>query len=218
MTHRTTSPAPAGSRTRRALAAVGVLLLLATGCAPSEDGGLPDLGPPKVDVDTPELRKLKADAGIAACEPGTAEPVEGGLPDVTLPCLGGGPDVNVASLRGPLVVNLWAQYCGPCKRELPIYQSFAEKYAGRVGVLGIDFQDVQVERALLLAQQSGVTYPQLADPAAELLGKGPFRGMLALPVLVLVDADGQVAFRDAREIKSQQQLEELVEEHLGVPA
>jgi thiol-disulfide isomerase/thioredoxin len=215
MTHPTTR-LRRGPRWRRLLAATGVLLVLATGCAPGGEGGLPDLAPPKVDVDTPELRRIKADAGIADCTPGTGEPVDDGLPEVTLRCLGGGPDVDVASLRGPLVVNLWAQWCAPCARELPIYQAFSEKYAGRVAVLGIDFKDMQVERALLLAKDSGVTYPLLADPTYQLEGKGPFRGLLGLPVVVLVDSDGKVAFRQGLEIKSLEELEGLVEEHLGV--
>ncbi|MEU4418788.1 TlpA family protein disulfide reductase, partial [Nocardia salmonicida] len=164
---------------RRALAARAATVLLtlglvATGCADSDGGLLP--GPPEVDVDTPQLRQLKADAGIADCAPGDAAAVDdGGLPDLTLPCLGGGPDVDLASLHGPLVVNLWATWCGPCRRELPLYQQFSEKYAGRVPVLGIDFNDLQVANALELAKESGVTYPQLADPGSELIGKGPYR-------------------------------------------
>lgn len=200
---------------RRLLAVLGVIVLLGSGCGPA-DLSAPEVGRPDVDVDTPELRRIKADAGIADCAPGTGAPVEDGLPEVTLPCLGGGPDVELSSLRGPLVVNLWANWCGPCRRELPIYQEFAEKYAGRVGVLGVDYKDVMVDRALAMAQDTGATYPQLADPAGDLDATEAFRGIRGLPVLALVDADGRVAHRAALEIKSLAQLEDLVEEHLGV--
>lgn len=202
---------------RRLLAALGVLLVLTAGCG---DGTLspPEIGPPDVDVDTPELRRLKAEAGVADCVAGTGDPVDDGLPEVTLPCLGGGPDVDLAALRGPLVVNLWASWCGPCRTEMPVYQAFAEKYAGRVGVLGIDFNDQRVELAMELVRDTGVTFPLLADPGTELIGKGPYAGRLGLPVLTLVDADGSVVFSQGLPIKSLDQLEDLVEEHLGVRA
>jgi thiol-disulfide isomerase/thioredoxin len=200
---------------RRALLLVCMLLALATGCASDQTPGLLP-GPPDVDVDTAELRQIKAEAGVADCVPGTADPVDDGLPDVTLPCLGGGPDVNLATLRGPLVVNLWASFCGPCRTELPIYQKFSEKYSGRVDVLGIDYNDTQAEQALSLIKDTGVTYPLLADPATDMVGKGAFQRIIGLPVLALVDEQGDVVFQEPLEIKSLRQLEELVEDHLGV--
>ena len=198
-----------------ALVAVLVCALMATSCASDQTPGLLP-GPPDVDVDTAELRQLKADAGVADCVPGTADPVDDGLPDVTLPCLGGGPDVNPSTLRGPLVVNLWASFCGPCRKELPIYQEFSEKYAGRVAVLGIDYNDTQAELALSLINDTGVTYPLLADPATEMVGKGAFQRIIGLPVLALVDEQGEVVFQEPLQIKSLSQLEELVADHLGV--
>lgn len=192
----------------RALLAALLVGLLAAGCsAPS----VPTVNAPDVKVDTAELRALKATTEIADCERQTAPVAEDGLPDVELPCLGGGPDVALARLRGPLVVNLWAQSCEPCRRELPIYETFHQKYAGKVGVLGVDWLDNQPGYALQMAKDSGVSYPQVADIE-------PHIQTMALPRLVLLDANGNVAFSDYLEIKSLPQLEELVEKHLGVKA
>ena len=44
------------------------------------------------------------------------------------------------------MINLWASWCAPCRDELPHYQAFAEKYAGKVDVLGIDFQETRPTR------------------------------------------------------------------------
>jgi thiol-disulfide isomerase/thioredoxin len=185
---------------------LGVLLLAGCGAAPAvphhPSGGK---------VDTVELRALKQHAGIATCRPGHAGKAEGGLPDITLPCLGGGPDVELARLRGPLVINLWAQWCGPCRAELPRYQAFARNYAGTVRVLGIDYQDTQPQWALQLARKSGVTYPLLADPDGKLGARG-------LPKILMVDAQGKVVYDEYGEISSVRQLEHLVARHLGVTA
>lgn len=205
---------------RHALGAVLVAAVLLAGC--TDTAGPPQVGQAQIDVDTPELRAVKAAAGVADCEPTGAEPVEGGLPEVTLPCLGGGPEVDVSGLRGPMVVNLWASWCKPCRRELPIYQEFHERYGDRVAVLGIDFQDVQPAAAMELVRESGVTYPQLADPQSALSFAGPLPNIQGLPGILLIDAEGRlVTFENEvpmlyREIKSLEELEGLVAEHLGV--
>ncbi len=200
----------------RAWPAAALVLLLATGCASGEDPGVQP-GPARIDVDTPELRAIKAEAAIAPCQPGAGSgTVEGGFAEVTLPCLGGGPSVDLSTLRGPLVVNAWAAWCGPCREELPIYQRFAEKYDGRVGVLGIDFNDPQPKGALELARDAGVTYPLLADPQSELAGPPPGIVPRGLPMLALVDESGRVVHLEAVQIRSVSQLEDLVDEHLGL--
>lgn len=200
-------------RLRPLAAGLVAAALVLGGCADDDGGAAP--GAARVEVDTPQLRELRQQAGVEPCRPGTGEPVEGGLPDVTLPCLGGGDEVPLASLRGPMVVNLWASWCGPCRRELPILQRFHERHADRVPVLGIDWQDPQTESALELVIETGVTYPLLADPQADVAAVDgmPVRG---LPGLVLLAEDGTVAYRALREIESLDQLEGLVAEHLGV--
>jgi thiol-disulfide isomerase/thioredoxin len=186
-----------------------------TGCAGEQQAGI-GAGPAQVEVDTAELRALKDEAGVRDCETGPGDAVDGGLPAVTLPCLGGGSDVDLATLRGPLVVNLWASYCGPCRTEMPILQRFSEKYSGRVGVVGIDYQDVQPKAALELARDSGVTYPLLADPQADVSGASPFPALRGLPFIALVDEDGVVVHQEYVALTTSRQLEQLVAEHLGV--
>jgi thiol-disulfide isomerase/thioredoxin len=202
-------------------AASVVLLMLLAGCGGDpgasgpatgdEDGG--GLFQANVDVDTPKLRAAKKAAGIERCEAGTAQPIADGLPEVTLQCLGGGQDVDLSALRGPLVVNLWAQWCGPCREELPFYQRLHEEAADEVAVLGIDYQDTVPEQALALAEETGVTYPLLADPDAQL--RVPFR-VRGLPGVVLVDADGKVTHLEYTVIRDYEQLRSLVAQHLDV--
>ncbi|HET6625017.1 MAG TPA: TlpA disulfide reductase family protein [Nocardioidaceae bacterium] len=201
---------------RRAVAAFVVLPLLLAACtgpAGTDDGSGAAPVQTHVDVDTPQLRQAKQAAGIEDCAPGAGSPAADGLPDVTLPCLGGGPAVQLDRLRGPMVVNLWAQWCGPCREELPYYQRLHEEAGDRVAVLGIDWQDTRPDAALELAEQAGVTYPLLADPAAETKAELKVRG---LPGVVFVDRDGTVRHVEYTVIRSYDQLRELVNQHLDV--
>lgn len=200
---------------RRALVAAAAAVLVLSGCAASSSPstfGLP--GQADVDVDTPQLRLLKKQAGVERCAPGDAEAVADGLPDITLPCLGGGPDVTLSTLRGPLVVNLWASWCGPCRKEMPVLQRFHEQYADRVALVGVDFEDPQTDAAFALVQKSGVTYPLLADPQGVLQGAAPFPGRMGLPLFAFVGEDGTVELA-AGGVESLDEMVGLVDEHLG---
>jgi cytochrome c biogenesis protein CcmG, thiol:disulfide interchange protein DsbE len=174
-----------------------------------------------VDVDTAALREHKQQAGIEPCPatdpagaPVDQEESDLTLPDVTLPCLGGGRPVHLAGLRGtPMVLNLWASWCAPCREELPVLQEFHQRADGRVRMLGVDFEDTQPEAALQLLARSGVTYPQVADFDKAIdqgLGQHP------VPMTVLVDAEGNVVSALPMQITSADQLAALVERSLGV--
>ena len=202
--------------TRRRIAPVLAAAALVLSACSGEDGSfVPAPGPAQIDVDTSSLREAKAEAGIEDCRPGDGEPVEGGLPELELACFGGGPAVDLSSLRGPLVLNAWFATCAPCKRELPVLQDFYEQHGERVDVLGVDFADPITEGAMELLVDSGVTYPQVADTEGE-LGLDPVVRAVAFPTTVLVGADGEVEAVLPVEIRSVDQLEDLVAQHLGV--
>lgn len=189
---------------RRTTALLAAAVLALSACSPPQE---PVSRQSSIDVDTPSLRALREDAGLAACRDGSGDPVQDGLPDITLPCLGGGDEVTLSSLRGPLVVNAWASWCEPCRRELPLYARLAA--TGKVDVLGVNWQDPQPDNALRLLADTGVTYPSLADP------DGLMR-LAGLPVIFLIDEEGRVVYREYVEIRSWRQLRGLVREHLGV--
>ncbi|MCW2819410.1 MAG: Redoxin domain protein, partial [Marmoricola sp.] len=107
----------------------------------------------------------------------------------------------------------WASWCGPCREELPRYAAFAKAYAGKVDVVGLDFQDTQPQAARDLLRTSGVTYPSYRDPDGEILRLTRSRG---IPQVVLVDARGRAVFAQGMVIRSTKQLEDLVATHLGV--
>lgn len=208
---------------------VGVLSTLLLGaCSPQgPDVGDPvetpsqsALGPLGIDVASQELIELKAQAGMLDC-PASPEPDEEEpeivpatpLPPATLPCLGGGRDVRMDQLDGPLMINFWASYCEPCRRELPVLQQVHELAADQLTVLGVDFDDAKPYAALQLAADSGVTYASLADldavTATELQ-------VLALPQTVFVDDSGAVVASHRGAITSYEEASALVLRHLGL--
>jgi thiol-disulfide isomerase/thioredoxin len=193
----------------RLLVAICALVMLA-GCTASSGGDQTrESSSARVDVDTAALRHLRSAAGVEACRPGTSSSE---LPRTTLPCLGGGRSVDLHRLKGPLVINLFAQWCGPCRGELPYYQRLHRKARGQVGVIGVDYLDTQPGAALDLVKDAGVTYPLLADPAGDL--RQPFR-VRGLPGIVLVGADGKVTVQ-FRVFRSYAELRDLVQQQLDV--
>jgi thiol-disulfide isomerase/thioredoxin len=154
------------------------------------------------------LAAVLASTGCSASSSERAEKPDR-LPDVTLAALSGDQTLRLRSLRGPTVINLWASWCTPCRKELPKYQAFSEKYAGKVDVVGIDFQETRPAAARELARETEVAYPLFSDPDGKLRAIG-------LPKLILLDAQGRVAHEQYVEITSVGQLERLVETHLEV--
>lgn len=192
--------------------------LLLASCTSEPEGSeyfLPAIGPADVDVDSPELREEKVALGIETCpsggESGTSE-----LPAISLPCLGGGPAVNLDQLEGPVVISVWAQWCTPCRNEMPILQEFYQEHGDSIPLLGIDYQDPQVDSAMKFMGQTGAKYPQIADVGGSINGQGPFVGLNKLPFLLVISSDGQVAGKHFVVIDSTDQLERIVEDDLDV--
>jgi thiol-disulfide isomerase/thioredoxin len=188
---------------------LGCLVLAGCTSAGGTDAGGASTEHSHVRVDTAQLRSLKQQAGVEPCATGDASSK---LPPRTLPCLGGGAAVKLSSLKGPLVINLFAQWCGPCRSELPYYQQLHEKTEGRLTVLGIDYLDTRPDLALKLVKETGVTYPLLADPDGVLRRDFGVRG---LPGVVLVRPDGSVDVQ-LRVFRSYAELRGLVQKTLGV--
>ena len=159
-----------------------------------------------------DLQTVRRAAGIADCPASsTAPPVVGGLPELTLSCLGGGSTVRLAGLRGPLLVNFWAQWCAPCRTEAAHLSAFASTSTS-VRVLGVNYTDPQPERAIEFAQLTAMTYPHVTDPDA--LTKAPL-GISGIPASFLVDARGTIVARRFGPFTSLEEIQAWVRRGLG---
>jgi thiol-disulfide isomerase/thioredoxin len=107
------------------------------------------------------------------------------------PALGGG-TIEWSDYAGKVVVvNFWASWCGPCRREAPALQRLWEEYRDRsVQFLGVNFND-DPAAALAYEEEFGITYPSVSDPSGKV---AHLFQVLALPTTFVVGRDGWIAY------------------------
>ena len=99
------------------------------------------------------------------------------------------PDVSLTDVAGkPVVINFWASWCVPCRKEMPAFEAVHRRRGDRVAFFGIDRQDDRSD-ALRFLGRTGVSYPSGYDPDGRLDTSYRLRGM---PTTVVVGVDGLV--------------------------
>ncbi|KHO24277.1 TlpA disulfide reductase family protein [Mycolicibacterium setense] len=196
----------------RVSAAVLAGLVLLTGCSTGDDavaqGGTFEFVAPggKTDIfyDPPEKRS-------------TPGKLSG--PDLTDPSK----TLSLEDFAGKVVViNVWGQWCGPCRAEIGQLQKVYEATRGAgVAFLGIDVRDNNRDAAVDFVTDRNVTFPSIYDPAMRTMiafgGKYP---TTVIPSTVVLDRQHRVAAVFLRELLAddlQPVVERLASEPAGVP-
>ena len=115
------------------------------------------------------------------------------MPDVVFEDMGGKPK-TLADFKGkPLLVNIWATWCGPCIAEMPTLERLAAQRAGKLQVIAIS-QDMKGRPVVAewWNKQGFKTLTTYVDAKADLgfaLGGG------SLPTTILYDANGKEVWR-----------------------
>lgn len=133
---------------------------------------------------------------LAACPVGEGTPIAG-IKTTKLPCLENGEPVWVAAVHGhPEVINVWASWCPPCRREAAILEAAHRAAGDRILFIGVDTRDTKAAARRFLAD-SGVTYPQVFDDAGAFAAKANVPG---LPYTLVVNASGQIVYQGIGEL------------------
>ena len=101
-----------------------------------------------------------------------------------------GPRVTLGSLHGDVaIVNFWASWCDPCKREAPEFARFGRGLPDGVRLVGINWDDGK-KSARAFIERYGWRFPNLRDGSDEV---GARFGLTGLPATFVIDRNGRVA-------------------------
>jgi cytochrome c biogenesis protein CcmG/thiol:disulfide interchange protein DsbE len=141
---------------------------------------------------------LLGTACTAAAEPTSSIPVVPAVNATDAPLLPTNlnelPDMDPAGFRAllgqvrgtPMIVNVWAAWCAPCRAEAPQLASASERYGTRIQFLGIDVLDSRSD-ARAFRSEYGWTYPSVFDAAHAIPTS---LGYVGQPVTLFYAADG----------------------------
>ncbi len=107
----------------------------------------------------------------------------------------------LAQLRGrPVVLNFWASWCGPCKKEAPRLDAAARAHTGDVVFLGVDVQDLTSDARRFLRHHN-VRYASVHDNSGATYGG---YGLTGVPETYWLDARGRIVSHFAGPVSSVQ--------------
>lgn len=159
-----------------AFAILALAIFLGAGCGGSEDdfdGSHPDYGQALAGAPPP----------LAALHKQGDELLDGGTDAY---------ENRLASLRGyPVVTNIWASWCVPCRQEFPVLQKLSARYGKKVAFVGVNSEDSSDAAATFL-REVPVPYPSYVDPNKDIWDA--IGGIGGFPNTAYYDRSGKQVF------------------------
>lgn len=110
--------------------------------------------------------------------------------------------VSLDSLRGsPVLLNVWATWCHPCRDEIPVLEALHREHGAHgLKVVGVSIDDAgRIADVRQFASEFGVTYPIWHDPDQRVM---PTFSVIGVPTTFLIGRDGRLIWRKTGEVKA----------------
>ena len=107
----------------------------------------------------------------------------------------------------PVVVNVWASWCPPCRAEAPLLSRAAESYRGKVVFVGVVSRDSRGAAAKFIRRYA-MDYPNVVDRDNTI---APFLGVRGLPTTLVFGSDGRLRASISGGVSEQRLAAQLVE-------
>ncbi len=118
---------------------------------------------------------------------------------------------RLVALKGyPVVVNIWASWCGPCRYEFPTLQKLSAKYGTKVAFVGVNSEDSESNAAEFL-EEDPVPYPSFSDPNTDL--KRHLGADTGFPDTAFFNSDGKLVYLKIGQYASPSDLEADVKKY-----
>lgn len=136
--------------------------------------------------------------GAKAEMPGMSSQDYPDAPEFTLEDLNGN-GISLSSMRGKVVfMNVWATWCGPCKREIPDFIEAYEQYKDKgLEVIGISVDEISPSKVLQFTEKYKINYPVAMTTVKINKDYGPFP---AVPVTIIIDKNGKIRHRQIGQV------------------
>lgn len=96
---------------------------------------------------------------------------------------------SILEEKDVVLLNFWATWCGPCKKEFPAIQEAYEQYSDKVEILALSVDDTDTDEILKnYVAEIGMTFPVARDTA----GVGDCFSVSSIPVSVVIDRFGVI--------------------------
>lgn len=124
-----------------------------------------------------------------------------------------GNPIAISTFQGKyLLIDFWASWCGPCRRENPnvvkLYNDFSDK---GFEIIGVSFDDDR-DRWIGAIHQDGLTWPHVSDLKGWKSAAGQLYAINSIPATVLLDRKGKIVAKNLRGAELREKLEELYAE------